>query len=154
MNSSYLIAFYQRIIELWCHAKNFPNYPRITYLALTRRFQITCSISKSMSFHSPRFIQMGLIDFLLAIVRFFARIFFNIIGETFHWSHLFQMYSPITVCAFYSDAQTVETNSTSVYPSSVRSAFTKKQCFFYLDLYCGKNTHLSKGLCHFARRLW
>ena len=24
----YLIAFYQRIVELWCHAKNFPNAPR------------------------------------------------------------------------------------------------------------------------------
>ena len=28
----YLIAFYQCIVELWCHAKNFPNDPRITYL--------------------------------------------------------------------------------------------------------------------------
>ena len=25
-----LIAFYQRNVELWCHAKNFPNDPRIT----------------------------------------------------------------------------------------------------------------------------
>ena len=25
----YLIAFYQHIVELWCHAKNFPNDPRI-----------------------------------------------------------------------------------------------------------------------------
>ena len=25
----YLIAFYQRIVELWCHAKNFPNDPWI-----------------------------------------------------------------------------------------------------------------------------
>ena len=24
----YLIAFYQRIVELWFHAKNFPNAPR------------------------------------------------------------------------------------------------------------------------------
>ena len=24
----YLIAFYQRIVELWYHAKNFPNDPR------------------------------------------------------------------------------------------------------------------------------
>ena len=24
-----LIAFNQRIVELWCHAKNFPNDPRI-----------------------------------------------------------------------------------------------------------------------------
>ena len=25
--SYYLIALYQRIVELWCHAKNFPNAP-------------------------------------------------------------------------------------------------------------------------------
>ena len=25
----YLIAFYQRIVELWFHAKNFPNDTRI-----------------------------------------------------------------------------------------------------------------------------
>ena len=24
----YLIAFYQRNVELWCHAKSFPNAPR------------------------------------------------------------------------------------------------------------------------------
>ena len=28
----YLIAFYQRIVELWCHAKNFPNAPRMAGL--------------------------------------------------------------------------------------------------------------------------
>ena len=28
----YLIAFYQRIEELWCHAKNFQNDPRILIL--------------------------------------------------------------------------------------------------------------------------
>ena len=27
-----LIAFYQGIVELWCHAKNFPNAPRISTL--------------------------------------------------------------------------------------------------------------------------
>ena len=32
----YLISFYQRIVELWCHAKNFPNAPR-TY-SMTLRF--------------------------------------------------------------------------------------------------------------------
>ena len=31
----YLKAFYQRIVELWCHAKNFPNAPRISQLLLT-----------------------------------------------------------------------------------------------------------------------
>ena len=28
----YLIAFYQRIVELWCHAKNFPNDPRNNFI--------------------------------------------------------------------------------------------------------------------------
>ena len=32
----YLIAFYKRIVELWCHAKNFPNDPR-TYELFTLR---------------------------------------------------------------------------------------------------------------------
>ena len=27
----YLIAFYQRIVELWCQAMNFPNDPRIVH---------------------------------------------------------------------------------------------------------------------------
>ena len=32
----YLIAFYQRIVELWCRAKNFPNDPRIYSHSLIR----------------------------------------------------------------------------------------------------------------------
>ena len=31
----YLIAFYQRIVELLCHAKNFPNDPRISQIRST-----------------------------------------------------------------------------------------------------------------------
>ena len=30
----HLIAFYQRIVELWCHAKNFPKAPRKVLYAL------------------------------------------------------------------------------------------------------------------------
>ena len=33
----YLIAFYQRVVELWCHATNFPNDPRIIYTSMASK---------------------------------------------------------------------------------------------------------------------
>ena len=34
------MAFYQRIVELWCHAKNFPNDPRIERIFLHTGYEI------------------------------------------------------------------------------------------------------------------
>ena len=59
----YLIAFYHRVVELWCHAKNFPNAPRIYGDEKNHLFDTdllsTHNVSFTTSWIKARFIGIG-----------------------------------------------------------------------------------------------